>query len=117
MIVYTSRTGNVKHIVNNLNLPNIEITEGLNINEPYILFTYTDKLGEVPEVVTQFLENNYIHLKGVIASGNVNFGEEYCKSADVISDLYNVPIIRRIDLRGNKQDILEIQKQYNKYMR
>jgi protein involved in ribonucleotide reduction len=117
MIVYTSRTGNVKHIVNNLKLPNIEITDDLIVTEPYFLITYTDKLGEVPEVVTQFLLNNHIHLKGVIASGNVNFGEEYCKSADVISDLYSVPVIRRIDLRGNKQDILEILKQYNKYMR
>lgn len=117
MIVYTSRTGNVRHIINKLNLPNCEITKDLLVNEPYFLFTYTDKLGEVPPLVEDFLEVNDHLLKGIIASGNINFGDLYCKSADIISEKHNVPIIRKIDLRGTNEDIESIQNQYNKYMR
>ena len=48
MIVYASRTGNVSFVVSKLKLPNIEISEALEMSEPFLLFTYTDGLGEVP---------------------------------------------------------------------
>jgi protein involved in ribonucleotide reduction len=31
----------------------------------------------------------------------------------VISTKFNVPIIRKIDLRGTNEDVVEIKKQYN----
>lgn len=115
MIAYASRTGNVRHIVSQLQLPSIEIYPTLTINEPFILFTYTDGLGSVPEVVSQFMERNYRYCRGVIASGNSNFGREYfCKSATTISDRYNVPIIRKIELRGFPQDFDAIRSYYEK---
>lgn len=117
MIVYTSRTGNVKHIVNQLNLPNVELREGLIISQPYILFTYTDGLGSSPRIVEEFLDTNDKYIKGIIVSGNVNFGEFYCKPAEVISERYNIPIVRKIDLRGTDQDVKEIIKQYNDILR
>lgn len=118
MIVYTSRTGNVRYIVGELKLPSVEITQGLVVNEPYFLFTYTDGLGSTPEIIKTFLHNvdNQKYLKGVIASGNSNFGQYYCKSAEKISEVYNVPIIRKIDLRGTQEDLNSIINQYNKYI-
>ncbi|WP_201781435.1 class Ib ribonucleoside-diphosphate reductase assembly flavoprotein NrdI [Sporosarcina globispora] len=115
MIVYKSRTGNVASIVSKLNLPNVEIREGLIVDNPYFLITYTDGLGDVPKVVEDFLkdETNQLNLKGVIASGNVNFGLYFCKAADLICENTGVPIIRKIDLRGTKEDIETIKKQYN----
>jgi protein involved in ribonucleotide reduction len=114
MIVFASRTGNVRYIVDKLNLPSSEITEGLVISYPYLLITYTDGLGEVPQRVTNFLEdeNNQVNLKGIVVTGNVNFGEYFCKAGDLICRNFNVPIIRKIDLRGTQEDINEIRKQY-----
>lgn len=118
MIVYASRTGNVRYIIGKLNLPSSEIVEDLVIQEPYFLITYTDGLGEIPNRVENFLlnEDNQLNLKGVIVSGNVNFGDMFCLPAEIISDRYSVPIIRKIDLRGTDEDINEILKQYHKYI-
>lgn len=118
MIIYTSRTGNVRHIVGKLNLPNSEIKEGLVVHVPYFLFTYTDGLGEIPSQVDSFLinEENQFNLKGIIVTGNVNFGKLFCKPAELISRKLNVPIIRKIDLRGTNADIYEIRKQYKIYI-
>lgn len=113
MIVFASRTGNVEYIVNQLGLPSIKITKDLIMNEPFIIFTYTDKLGEVPDVVSEFLKENHVRCKGVIASGNSNFGHHlFCKSGDTIAEQYDVPLICKIDLRGRKKDFQTIQKFY-----
>lgn len=116
MIVYTSRTGNIRHIVSNLELPSCELTNKLITNYPYFLFIYTDGLGDIPKHVTEFLSivENQLNIKGVIVSGNTNFGETFCKPAEIISDRFNISIIRKIDLRGNDEDLFEIRKQYEK---
>lgn len=118
MIVFISRTGNIRHIVGKLDksIPTIELTEDLLMNEPYLLFTYTDGLGEVPEKVWGFLNNgeNAKYLKGVISSGNTNFGKNvFCGSADKISEHFNVPVIRKIELRGFDNDVKVIEDKYN----
>lgn len=114
MIAFASRTGNVRYIVNKLGLPHIEIVEGLEIVQPFLLFTYTDGLGQIPSIVKQFLLQNHKYCKGVIASGNSNFGQEnFCKSADAINGMYHIPIIRKIDLRGFQSDYDAIVAYYN----
>lgn len=124
MIVFASRTGNVRYIVRKLDksIPTMEIIEGAEqfISEPYLIFTYTDGLGEVPERVSKFLDigDNAKYLKGVIASGNTNFGHNvFCFSADVISEKYNVPIINKIELRGYDKDIKIIEEAYEKIIK
>lgn len=118
MIVFASRTGNVRDIVGRLgDLPTMEITESpIVINEPYFLATYTDNLGQAPQIVKDFLNHSEVNrdnLKGVVASGNTNFGNtHYCGSAVEISRWTGVPIIRMIDLRGNQDDIATIVSSY-----
>lgn len=115
MIVYASRTGNVRFIVDKLGLPSVEITNGLLVKEPFFIMTYTDGLGTTPEVVENFMKNNAHYCKGVIASGNSNFGHAvFCKSADNISQKYNVPVIRKIELRGFQHDYNAILDAYLK---
>jgi protein involved in ribonucleotide reduction len=116
MIVFTSRTGNVRNVVKQLHLLNIELKPNLVINQPYLLFTYTDGLGNTPKSVEEFLEiiNNQINIKGVIASGNTNFGLNFCKAADLISEKYSIPVVRKIDLRGSTEDLEVIKTQYKK---
>ena len=112
MIVYTSRTGNVKYICDKLNIETVNINEVVELDD-FLIFTYTDRIGEVPLQVLEFMEKHHEKCKGVIASGNTNFGNNnFCKSADILSDKYNIPIIHKIELRGFKSDYELIERKY-----
>ena len=113
MIVYASRTGNVRYIVSKLQAESIELTEDLKLYEPYLLITYTDRLGDVPAKVSQFLESNGQLCKGVVVSGNSNFGHRVFGGAgDKIAKAYQVPLVRKLELRGFQADYDAIQQFY-----
>lgn len=113
MIVYASRTGNVRYIVSKLGLPAVELKADMQITEPFILFTYTDGIGSVPPMVEHFMMLNSSFCRGVIASGNVNFGQHlFARAGDVIAQTYQVPLVRKIDLRGTTFDYTYIQSFY-----
>lgn len=113
MIVYASRTGNVRHIANNISSDSIEIQDGMIVDKSYIILTYTDHLGDVPTVVSDFLRDNHQHCRGVVASGNSNFGHQYfCQAANKISKQYDIPIIKKVELRGFQKDYDEIKLHY-----
>ncbi|MFJ7982367.1 class Ib ribonucleoside-diphosphate reductase assembly flavoprotein NrdI [Lysinibacillus xylanilyticus] len=119
MIVFTSRTGNINDIVGRLDksIPIVELNPKEIIETPFFLFTYTDGLGNTPDHVKDFLrlQGNRKYLKGVIASGNTNFGmQNFCGTANEISAWFGVPIIRKIDLRGNSNDVIAIEREYKK---
>ena len=44
------------------------------IEEPFLLLTYTDGLGDVPPIVQRFMDKNGKYCRGVAVSGNRNFG-------------------------------------------
>lgn len=104
MIAFASRTGNVRHICARINLPNIEIKEELEVTQPFVLMTYTDGLGAVPKIVEQFMQRNHVHCLGVIVSGNRNFGERYGLAGDTLAEQYDIPLICKMDLRGQQRD-------------
>ncbi|WP_338532608.1 class Ib ribonucleoside-diphosphate reductase assembly flavoprotein NrdI [Paenibacillus peoriae] len=104
LIAYASRTGNVKLFVDRLPYRSMKITEGLRLSEPFVLVTYTDKIGEVPEKTRQFLADNNGLIRGVAASGNRNFGPYYGAAADIISEQYDVPIVCKFELAGTPTD-------------
>ena len=66
----------------------------------------------IPKPVRVFLNNpaNRDLLRGVIGTGNTNFGEHYCKAADMISAKTGVPIIARVEIMGTPEDV-ELVKQ------
>lgn len=117
MIIYASRTGNVRYVCNNLDITCIDIKDVTHVNEDFFMFSYTDGIGVVPKEVSAFLEKNSSYLKGVIASGNTNFGRAFCLVADRISKEYNVPIIAKLDLRGTKSDREKIENAYLKIVK
>ena len=78
----------------------------------YILITPTIGFGQVPEGVAEFLETNHKHLKGVVGSGNKNWGERFANASEIISEEYDVPLLMKIELHGNKKDISEFKKIY-----
>ena len=82
---YASRTGNVESIVNALGLDATVIESGSEtMDDDFILFTYTDGFGDVPMEVESFLMTNGTKLKGVIVSGDLGYGDAYCKAGDKI---------------------------------
>ena len=66
----------------------------------------------IPKPVRVFLNNpaNRDLLRGVIGTGNTNFGKHYCKAADMVSAKTGVPIIARVEIMGTPSDI-ELVKQ------
>lgn len=104
LVVYDSKTGNVKRFINKLNMRAVPIDEQDQVDEPFVLVTYTTGFGQVPEKVNSFLETNHEMLRGVSASGNRNWGQGFAKSADTISRKYDVPVILKFELSGTSQD-------------
>ncbi len=104
LVVYDSKTGNVKRFVRKLGLPALQIQDNLKVEEPFVLVTYTTGFGQVPERVSAFLQENHTRLCGVAASGNRNWGDKFARSADVIAERYEVPVIGKFELSGTLGD-------------
>jgi protein involved in ribonucleotide reduction len=105
MIAYASRTGNVRYIARQLGLPGIEISGDTVVAEPFLLLTYTDGLGEVPPVVQRFMDRCGAWCFGVAASGNRNFGHHnFGRAGARIAAQWNIPLVRKLELRGFPQD-------------
>ncbi|NOQ50157.1 MAG: class 1b ribonucleoside-diphosphate reductase subunit alpha [Mycoplasmataceae bacterium] len=114
-LVYYSVTGNTQKIADKLDKKNaLSISEGLIINEPFVLITSSTGFGEVQEEITKFLQENHKNLKGVIGSGNRNWGANFCKASKVIANKYNVPYIYGIELAGTTHDIENTNKELAK---
>lgn len=105
-------------------LPNEETTPP-PVDNPYVLVspsygTITE--GRVPAQVKKFLtpEPHRENVKAVIATGNMNFGDEYCIAGNILAAKLEIPLIAKIELAGTKQDIekvhTELQK-IEKYLR
>jgi protein involved in ribonucleotide reduction len=106
LILFDSKTGNVKRFIQKLaNVRARQIEDGLEVDEPYVLVTYTTGFGSVPEKVASFLKRNHHYLQGVAASGNRNWGEGFAKSADRIANEYGVPVVSKFELSGTVRDV------------
>ncbi|GFR39294.1 protein NrdI [Insulibacter thermoxylanivorax] len=118
MIAYASRTGNVRYIVSQLQLPSVEIGEDTLIEEPFVLLTYTDGLGDVPPIVRRFMDKNGEFCRGVAVSGNRNFGHHnYGKAGDTLAAQWNIPLVRKIELRGFPSDYEVIRQFYQEQIK
>jgi len=110
LIAYLSRTGNVRRFVNKLNMRAVSIEAAQSLDEPFVFVTYTTGFGQVPEQACDFLSRHSQLLRGVAASGNRNWGTRFALSADIISQLYKVPVISKFELSGTSRDV-ELFKQ------
>lgn len=87
------------------------------MDAPYILITPTYGSSEtnpsrsIPPQVRTFLniKQNRENLCGVISSGNINFGEDYCKAGKVISAKARVPHLYMFELMGTEDDVKNVQ--------
>lgn len=117
MLVYFSSVTEFTHrFVEKLDTPAIRIplnakeAETLLVTEDFVLITPSygaGAKGYVPKQVIKFLNNpdNRKHIKGVIGTGNINFFEDYCKGATVVSEKCGVPVLYRLELAGTDEDV------------
>jgi protein involved in ribonucleotide reduction len=122
IVYFSNYSGNTKRFVERLTDGGIRIpirpsdARDLVVSGDYVLVVPTYGGGAespaIPKSVKVFLnnENNRNFLRGVIGTGNTNFGEHYCKAADMISEKTGVPIIGRVEIFGTEEDVHTIRE-------
>ncbi|PLS32038.1 nrdI protein [Bifidobacterium margollesii] len=120
LVYFSSASENTARFVEDCRLPELGINvyrlplraaePALNVREPYVLMVPTYGGGSiakaVPVQVKRFLNDpdNRAFIRGVIASGNTNFGEAYAVAGDVIASKCQVPFLYRFELMGTMGD-------------
>ena len=121
VVYFSSATGNTRRFVEKLGLPAARIPllpkdEPLCVTDEYVLIVPTygggNLKGAVPKQVIAFLNNpdNRALCRGVIASGNTNFGQAYCLAGDIIASKLGVPFLYRYELLGTPTDVARVKE-------
>lgn len=86
----------------------------LEVREPYIIVVPTYGGGTpgkaVPIQVKRFLNDpdNRSFIRGVVASGNTNFGEAFCAAGYMVAAKCHVPFMYAFELIGTPQDVSKV---------
>lgn len=102
--------------INTYRIPLRPTDPPLQVHEPFILMVPTYGGGNprkaVPVQVKKFLNDpaNRQWIRGVIASGNTNFGEAFCAAGDVIAAKCKVPFLYYFELMGTPEDVAKVRK-------
>lgn len=119
LVYFSSRSNNTHRFVQKLDVRALRIPvtgEPLLVDEDYILIVPTyaaggsDSKGAVPKQVIHFLNkaNNRRHCKGVISSGNTNFGDTLPLYTNHCTKL-QVPLLHQFELLGTQRDVIKVQ--------
>lgn len=127
VVYFSSATENTKRFVDKVGLPAKRIPlrrtdDELIVDEPYVLVCPTYGGGvamtqqnsrPVPPQVIRFLNNEHNRglIRGVIAAGNSNFGDDYCRAGDIIAAKCRVPYLYRFELMGMPDDVERVRTQ------
>lgn len=120
LVYFSSGSGNTARFVQRLGLPATRLPlRGDAIcpvmTDAFVLIcpTYADGSGRgaVAKPVIRFLNiaANRSLLRGVIASGNRNFGQTFALAGDVVARKCNVPVLYRFELAGTETDIARVR--------
>lgn len=122
VVYFSNYSGNTKRFVDKLNVNSTRIpikqdeSSPLLMQTAYILVVPTygggSEKSAIPKQVRAFLNvpSNRDNLIGVIGMGNTNFGEHYCKAADLISAKTGVPVLGRVEIFGTEDDVNTINE-------
>ena len=125
IVYFSNYSGNTKRFVERLNendairIPIDGSDRGITVDRPYVLLVPTYGGGEgraaIPRQVRAFLNvrENRALLRGVIGFGNTNFGEHFCRAADLISAKTGVPVIARVEIFGTEDDVKTVKERLN----
>ena len=121
IVYFTSKTGNTARFVNKLHRSSIRIASGLIVNEPFVLFVPTyaagSGKGSVPTPIITFLNEltNRANLHAIVGFGNRNFGKNFAIGSEVVSAKCKVPILHKVELFGNPDDVETVQYRMKQY--
>lgn len=125
IVYFSNYSGNTKRFVERLNendairIPIDRGDRGPTVDQPFVLLVPTYGGGEgraaIPRQVRSFLNvrENRALLRGVIGFGNKNFGEHFCKAADLISAKTGVPVIAKVEIFGTEDDVKIVKERLN----
>lgn len=117
IVFFSTKSGNTKRFVERFNVESIQIPldidkiDDLDIKSNFVLVTPTYgggyEKGAVPKQVIRFLnkKENRLKIKGVISTGNTNFGNAFCLAGSIISEKCNIPNMASIELFGSMEDV------------
>ncbi|TKW66705.1 MAG: class Ib ribonucleoside-diphosphate reductase assembly flavoprotein NrdI [Paracoccus denitrificans] len=128
LVYFSSRSGNTAKFVARLGLDALRIPIDADQpmpqpDQPYVLITpsYSDGQGRgaVHPQVVRFLNDpaRRALIRGVIASGNRNFGQYYALAGRRVADKLNVPLLYRFELAGNDEDIALVTQGLHRFWR
>lgn len=105
---WSSSTRNTATLASKLATPTTRIDQD-PVDDYTVLMTPTfgqPRLGDfIPRPVRTWLGHNGQWVIGVIGTGNLNFGAEYCRAAHDVSNCLGVPVLYRAELMGTPTDI------------
>ena len=121
LVYFSSTSENTHRFVSKIGFPAVRIPlrradPPLTVDEEYVLVVPTygggSVKGAVPKQVIAFLNNpdNRALCRGVIASGNTNFGQAYCLAGDIIASKLGVPFLYRYELLGTPTDVARVKE-------
>jgi len=122
IVYFSNYSGNTKKFVEKLGedeairIPISGTGRGITVDQPYVLLVPTYGGGEgraaIPRQVRSFLnvKENRSLLRGVVGFGNTNFGEHFCRAADLISAKTGVPVIARVEIFGTDYDVNTVKE-------
>jgi protein involved in ribonucleotide reduction len=112
-VVFYSLSGNTRRFAERLGFPLERIAPGgsLVMDQPYVLLTPTYS-GKVPKPVLDFLQRpeNRNWIRGVVTSGNTNFGADYARAGRTISEICGVPHVHSFELTGLPEDLEAVRE-------
>ena len=126
IIYFSNYSGNTKRFVEKLDIHATRIPIAWDADNPtiannrYVLFVPTygggSESSAIPRQVRYFLNipANRDLLVGVVGLGNTNFGEHYCKAAEMISRKTGTPIIARVEIFGTSEDVQTVKDRLEK---
>ena len=109
-IVYHSFTGNCARFARMLDENATSIADLPKVDEDTLLIFPTVGFGQVPPIFKRYLQTNLEHIKFVVSSGNRNWGPNFAKGADIITQHLGIPSYK-IELAGTTEDVENIKKE------
>lgn len=122
IVYFSNYSGNTKKFVEKLGMTATRIpiqadaNSPIEMDRPFVLFVPTygggSERSAIPRQVRSFLNvpGNRDLLQGVVGFGNTNFGEHFCKAADMISQKTGVPIVARVEIFGTEHDVNKVKE-------